>query len=353
MPTIDTSGYVSEFTKNTLEQFGWQKGDPLLQNTGEIIQQIRERTPAAKKAGVIIDATLMSEQDIQLMRSTLAAAKQQHEIESKKQKINQAAAGLAPGVQEAYKKLAEMQEDVSIVDDRNKPEEKTDTQTEETAVAAPDVPAQKLADPPPKTGAPVSDASAESGVKQPDALTTIEAPQPAFCPRCEWDLRQNYDVKIDEVDKENFLITILSGTRFKKNYAMLNGKYTVIFRTLLAEENRKIHRQLVLEQRANEFFSDTEWFLKFFEYRLACSVESIVVDGKVIAVLPTLDELGVDRLPATADDPSLPGLIRMHNCVIKELFGAEITRRLVSKHFREFQRLYEALEAMALEPNFW
>lgn len=344
MPIIDTSGYVSEFTQKTLEQFGWVKGDPLLDKTGELIQQIKERTPATKKPGVIIDIELMAEQDVRAMHAILEAAKQEKTKEEKAKQFKASVASLAPGVQDAYQKLATMsasktdteKESVEIVDDRasfpdQPPEIKTEKEEAEPVKEKPDT-------------------SAAAGVVQPVDLTKQ---CPAFCPRCDWDMRQDYEVKIDDVDKENFLATILGGTRFKKEYSILKGRYQIVFRSLLAEENKKIHRQLVLDRNDNQIFSDTEWFLKFFEYRLACAIDTVLVDGKPIAIVPTLDDLTAEKLPVKTDDPTLPGLIRLHNYVIKEVFSAEITRRLVGKHFREFQRLYEALEAMALEPNFW
>lgn len=343
MSIIDTSGYVSEFTKNTLEQFGWQKGDPLLDTMGEIIQQIRERTPATTKAGVLIDIDLMSEQDVGLMRATLLAAKQAQVTEKKQQEFREELDSLSPAVQDVYAKLvaanAQQDDGVAIVDDRS-----TAPQPQEQP--APTVEEKKPEIPEPKK----PDLGPETGIRQPDELAPIT---PAFCPRCEWDLRQQYETEITPEDKENFLATILGGTRYKKDYSMLNGKYTVIFRTLLSEENKLIHRQLMLERKAGEFLSDTEWFLKFFEYRLACSVDSVIVKGEVTAVVPTLDELGSQPLPVKNDDPTLPPLMRLHAYVLKDVFSAEITRRIVGKHFREFQRMYEALEAMALEPSFW
>jgi hypothetical protein len=349
MTVIDTAGYVSEFTQRTLEQFGWIKGDPILDTTGELIQQIKERTPATKKPGLIIDMELMSEQDINVMRAALAAAKQEKVKEEQAKKLKAHVAGLAPGVQEAYQRIDAISakssgenNSVEIVDDR--------TATADTPQDAPaEIQSQKtVPDAVPTKEKP--DVSAAAGVVPPVDLTKQ---CPAFCPRCDWDMRQDYEVKINDIDKENFLATILGGTRFKKEYKILNGRYQIVFRSLLADENKRIHRQLVNDKNNNEFFSDTEWFLKFFEYRLACSIDTIVVDKTPTAVVPTLEELGVEKLPTKTDDPALPPLIRLHNYVVKELLGAEITRRLVGKHFREFQRLYEALEAMALEPNFW
>lgn len=334
MSVIDTSTYVSEFTKNTLQQFGWKQGDPVPENLGELIQAIRDRTPVTKKTGVIIDIDLMSEADVAAVKAALSNAITTAKKLAEKEKIAADTEGMLPGIQTAYQQMfgSSGEEGVQIVDD---------LQTPATPPAT---------EPAVEEAAPTEQVSDGKALPPLDLLTPV---QEVFCPRCNWDMRQKYETEITEFDKENFLSTILGGTRFKKEYKFLKDKYTIVFRTLLAEENRLIHRQLVLEQQANEFLTDTEWFLKFFEYRMACSVDSVIVNDKIVAVVPELDEVGTTQLPLKHDDPSLPPLVRLHEYVVRDLFSSEIVRRLASKNFREFQRLYEALEAMALEPSFW
>jgi hypothetical protein len=43
----------------------------------------------------------------------------------------------------------------------------------------------------------------------------------------------------------------------------------------------------------------------------------------------------------------------MRDYVSANVLSQEVFKRLVGTHLREFQRLIEALEAMALEPSFW
>jgi hypothetical protein len=54
-----------------------------------------------------------------------------------------------------------------------------------------------------------------------------------------------------------------------------------------------------------------------------------------------------------ADKPTQTVLAVMRQTVNTKPLAAEVTRRLVATHLRKFQRLVEALEAMALEPSFW
>jgi hypothetical protein len=59
------------------------------------------------------------------------------------------------------------------------------------------------------------------------------------------------------------------------------------------------------------------------------------------------------RLPNKNDNEQQSALLRLREYVLNDQLKSELTRRLVSTQFRQFQRLYESLEAMALEPNFW
>lgn len=337
MEIIAPGSYVSEFTKNTLQQFGWTPEDPIPANFGELMEKIRARTPVSKLTGVLVDAAFMSADDVSAVKALLAEAKAEFERRKSGAELAAKTANMLPEAAALFTKLSAQQKSnagdgVQIVDDRA------------TAV-----------DPAP----PTEPIAAQAPAELPDdgtALPTIpDAPlAPAFCPRCDWDLRQKYEVETTPADREAFMVSILGDKRFEKSFSVFNDQYEVTFRTLLAEENKTIHRQLTIDQKNGEFNSDTEWFLRFFEYRLACSISRVLVDGKPAAEIPEMTELGKQLLPAEEPaDLAKEPLLRMYTYVIKDLLKGEIKRRLVSKHFREFQRMYESLEAMALEPNFW
>jgi hypothetical protein len=336
---IDSNVYVSEFTKKTLGQFGWVVGDPVPTNLSALLDEIKGRTPATKKLGLYVDVELMAESDIAAIAKTLADAKVALAKAQKQQDMDKKTAGLDPQTAALYAKLVQQETENApqIIDDRETaPTVKPDAPVEEPAPAP--TPIEKLA------------AEVESD------LPLIDVEQPvkvAFCPRCNWDLRQEFNVDVTEADKEAFVAITLGGERFKKTYTILNGKYAVRFRSLQAEENTAIHHQLLLDQRKEEFLSDTEWFLRMFEYRLACSVEVVAVNDKPVGLVPELDDVPAAELPSKHDDKEKPALIRLRNYVVVELLKSEVTRRLVGSQFRQFQRLCETLEAMALEPNFW
>jgi hypothetical protein len=302
---------------------------------GELLAQIHERTPASKVPGLFVDAAAMLESDIALIKTALEAAKAKAARDKQQAEYEAKTAGMSPEMVSLYNKVNPAVVDdggPQIIDDRQalKPEQ-------------PPAPAETPAEP----------AIAEPVTEAPEVPLNAAPAAEVFCPRCNWDMRQKYEVEITDADKEIFVASVLGGTRFVKNYTLMGGRYEVKFRSLLAEENKQIHRQLLIDQKRDEFQSDTEWFLRFFEYRLACSVEAIIADGKVIATVPELSEVGPLELPNKTDDKYLVDLVRLRNYVVVDVLKMEITRRLISNKFREFQRLYESLEAMALEPNFW
>lgn len=320
---------LSDGTRNTLQQFGWQEGDPIPSNLSDILADIYEKNPACKTAGLYVDIKELAEEDINKIKEALEAEKELEKERQAKAEYNAKTAGMSPQMKALYDKVSQPAAAVEIVDDR------------ETAVLPEKQPEQTRAEP------------VKEKQEEPEVALMPEPAKDVFCPRCNWDMRIHYEVAPTEADKEIFMASVLGGGRMQKSYKLMGGKYEVKFRGLLAEENKQIHRQLLLEQKRDEFQSDTEWFLRFFEYRLACSVELIAVNEKVLALVPELSDVAESELPNKTDNKEFTPLERLRNYVIGELLKTEVTRRLVSGKFREFQRLYEALEAMALEPNFW
>lgn len=320
--------YVSDFTKATLEQFGWKVGDAIPADLGPLMIKMKETLPASKRTDVLVDKEVMTEEQVEKIRAMLVEAAEIGRKKKKENEVDEQTKNMTPEVAEAFKKF-KLQP--TIVDDR-----------EDMATDTP----------------PAEEKPAEQAVEEPkveEKETPAEPPPPpepvqVFCPRCGWDMRQKFEVKPTERDKEDFLATLLGGSRFKKKYEMFGGRVVVTFRSLLAEENKLIYRQLVLDQQKNKVATEAEWFVQMMDYRLACSLETISdKSGKVIASIPTLEEMAFE---ASKDEPLLTPLPKQLDLINKNL-AQEATRRLVGTHLRQFQRLVEGLEAMALEPSFW
>jgi hypothetical protein len=339
MGNIDSSLYASEFTKKTLQQFGWALGDPIPESMGSLLSDIHARTSATKKPGIYVDAELMTPADVELVKVALQAAKggtsasnASHDVAAGIE-MDEATRQLLQKLQtnQAAPKQTETAEPVQIVDDRA------------------NLPEAEPASPPPETVA-----APAVTTELPEPLPTVDVPQiEPFCPRCQWDMRLKFEGDVTQLDKEAFVAITLGGSRFKKEYEIFGGKYRVKFRSLHAEENTEIHHQLLIDQRDGHFLNDTEWFMRFFEYRLACSIEQIVVNDKPAIIVPELEEVTNKPLPDETEVGVAPRLVRLRKYVLVGTLKNEVTRRIVGNQFRQFQRLYETLEAMAVEPNFW
>lgn len=324
--------YVSEFTRKTLEQFGWKDKDPLPTALGELLLKIKETIPASPRNDVLVDAGMMAPEMITQIKEMLAEAKVAGKAWEKDKEKQEERNKIAPHLRAQYENVMNQLE---VVDDREEAakEESKPAPVQETKPAEP--PPAPPEPPPPD---PVSQASSAPAILP-------------FCPRCGWDMRQAFEILPTDRDKEDFLATILGGSRFRKRYELLGGKIIVTFRGLLAEENKLVYRQLILDQQEAKIATEAEWFVQLMDYRLSCSLESIASDtGKVIAMMPELSEM-----PFTPDkkNPLATPLADQLHYLNNTVLAQEVTRRLVGLHLRQFQRLLEALEAMALEPSFW
>lgn len=311
--------YASDFTKKTLEQFGWKDGDAIPVELGQLMLSMKETLPASTRIDVLIDKEKMTPEQVEKVTEMLKAAKAYAKAKKEKQELDTQTATMAPGVAEAYKQFVE--EAPQIIDDR------AETET------APQAAAEK----PPQEPATEDNVNAQESAALP--ITT-------FCPRCGWDMRIKFDVVPTDRDKEDFLATLLGGTRFRKKYELFGGRVVVTFRSVLAEENKLIYRQLVQDQQNGTVNTEAEWFVQLMDYRLACALDTITdKNGKVLSSVPELD------MGASTKDKT--GLVEQLDMINKNILAQEATRRLVGMNLRQFQRLIEAIEAMAVEPSFW
>jgi hypothetical protein len=322
---------LSEFTKKTLEQFDWKQNDPIPADLGQLLISFREVIPPSKNHEVLVDATLLNEQQLQQIKDMLAQAKvvkkERDAAEAKAAQQNKLFENMPATLAESFKKV--LDDNPQIIDDRAGPE------------AAP-APSPTEA---PKTDVPEKVASMPE--LPPEPAKPVNGPP--NCPRCGWDMQQKFEIVPTDNDKEEFLIALLGGHRFRKSYELFGGKLRVKFRSMLAEENKAVYRQLVLDQQAKKIATEAEWFVQMMDYRLACSLEELTgPDGKLVK---TFGEVPlVSPLPdKDSDNP----LVQQLHLVNSGAPGQEVTRRLIGAHLRRFQRLLETLEAQALEPSFW
>lgn len=327
--------FVSDFTKNTLRQFGWKDNDAIPSDLGEVLLRIKETLPVSPKVDVLVDIALLQPAQLAEITALLAAAKAQATKQADQVKLDETTAGMSDSVRAAYEKIMREEAAVAapqIVDDR------ADIVVA-PAAEQPAAPAEDVPDEP---------AAAED---EPDGPTSAGMVVLPFCPRCGWDMRMKFEITPTARDKEDFLSTLLGGTRFKKNYELFGGKIVVTFRGMLADENKLVYRQLLLDQQDQKITTEAEWFVQLMDYRLSCTLDTIADNtGKVLSVMPELHEMPFTR---SVENPLATALVGQLDFMNKNILAQEVTRRLVATHLRQFQRLLEALEAMALEPSFW
>jgi hypothetical protein len=321
--------YVSDFTKKTLEQFGWRKDDPIPAELGPLMLQIKDTLPPSSRVDVLIDKDAMKEEDVENIKTMLREAKEVAKKKAQKEQFEEETENMPDSVREMYARLQDT--DTEIIDDREEAAaEETDNAPTEAAPAA----------------APTADAPvvSEAGIMPPMAILP-------FCPRCGWDMQQKYDVEVTDRDKEDFIVTILGGSRFTRNFELMGGKLVLQFRSMLADENFDVQRQLLLDQNDGRILSEAEWFLRMFEYRMACSLAAVYdANGKPLVIVPQLSDF---KIEVQADKPNQTALPAARDFVHTKALSHEVTRRLAASQLRKFQRLVEAMEAMALEPSFW
>lgn len=318
--------YVSDFTKKTLEQFGWRKDDPIPAELGPLMLRIKDTLPASPRVDVLIDKDAMKEEDVENIKTMLREAKEVAKKKAQKEQFEEETANMPESVREMYAQLQNT--DAEIIDDREAPPPAADE---------PATPAEE-----PKAEA--ATATPEENIVPPMVILP-------FCPRCGWDMQQKFDVEVTDRDKEDFLVTILGGSRFTRRFELVGGKIVLEFRSMLADENFDVQRQLLLDQNDNQILSEAEWFLRMFEYRMACSLAAVYdANGKPIVIVPELKDFKVAPNPEKPNQTALPAA---RDFVHAKALAHEVTRRLAATHLRKFQRLVEAMEAMALEPSFW
>jgi hypothetical protein len=331
--------YISDFTKKTLLQFNWKEGDPIPVTLGERLLEIKATLPTTAKTDVLIDAEQMSPEAIKEVNDMLEAARQLGAKKQKAAQFQKETANMNPQVRAAVEQIL----GPKILDDRDEPPKKE----EKPATPAPAV--EK-----PAEAATIVDATKNTQPLDPPPPQPIQQ-EPMlilpFCPRCGWDMRQKFDVEVTDRDKEDFVACLLGNTRFKRKYELLGGRLVIVLRSLLAEETKAIYKQLVVDQQANRITTEGEWYAQLMEYRLACSLESTSdKNGRHIAIVPEMQDM---PFTPTKENPLDTALVSLLDYVNKKALVQEVTKRLVGTHLRQFQRLVEALEAMALEPSFW
>ena len=174
------------------------------------------------------------------------------------------------------------------------------------------------------------------------------------CQHCGWDLKKDDLTEASDGDKEDFVQSILGGTRFKKIYSMFKNKYKITFRALTSKESDIAYRQIVIDGQRDyktKILGGTDFYWRNLQaYRMAMSLESIesVTYGKI--EVPTLEDAEIE---GTSNKQIQDKLVPFLNYVLDSFIPLESTRSIVGHAYFEFQSLCDKLQVMAEAPNFW
>jgi len=314
--------FLLDETKKQLQAVGYIDGDPLPPNLAEKLTQMREEVASTRKAEV--------------------------------------AAGIAdlPNTMAGYKSPV-MGPPVDIT---SLPQEKQNEIREWLQGFKADV--ETIQSAPQNTTEPRPASQPQPQAPEPAASETVATPGQQLeqllpvnlqCKRCGWPTDQPFEVAPTEDDKSRFVISVLGGTSFQKEYELFAGKATLRLRSLTVAEVTAINMQLGYMVRNGIITGQLEYALHNMLFRTSLGVEFLGVGAVIIFQLPPEIVVAAIRKPTPEDAESVGHPTRL-STYMKEFTDAlktETTVRIVSSTYRNFQRLIELLEAMTDSENFW
>ena len=206
----------------------------------------------------------------------------------------------------------------------------------------------------PPVAAPVQQAPQPAA--QPIQLTPPSAPEadagsvvPTHCSRCQWPVNLPFNVVATEQDKQQFLISILSGESYKKEYHLLGSTVRLRLRSLSIPEVTAINLQLGYMVRAGIISGNLEYGLHNMLFRTVLGVEELKAGEHVLYSRTPLETFAATRKP-TDDHPTV---LPEYTETVTKALKSEPVVQIVNKTYREFQRLVELLEEKTGESAFW
>lgn len=181
-----------------------------------------------------------------------------------------------------------------------------------------------------------------------DKPTSSGALELTNCPHCGWKLDRADPEDPSDVDKANFVQSILGQIPFKKAYSLLNDKLVVEFRTLTSEESDLVFTQASYDAQQLQISDEGKYFRTIADYRLCLGLACIKFQDKTTRFPESLDDWKLDA-PKDRNTKLKPLTIKLYSSELK----LESLRRAISTQFFRFQRLVEKLEAHVDSPDFW
>lgn len=199
--------------------------------------------------------------------------------------------------------------------------------------------------PDPAPAAPATNSAAEP------TSDTGAASEDVVCPKCFHDRRVEFKAEPTKEDTRNFVVAILSGQRFFSQASLFGGELIVTFRSLLTREAEAVLQQLRYDMLDGKLASEAHYMARMGDYRLALGIAKVAdKNGAPIVEIPNETQFG-DVVEQEKTHRTVA--LQMYEWFIDNLAKNETARRIYGQQHRQFQRMHEALEVRAADPNFW
>jgi hypothetical protein len=177
-----------------------------------------------------------------------------------------------------------------------------------------------------------------------------KVPELYNCPHCGWDLKKTDDIVVTKEDKQVYVASIVTGSRFVKTYKLFDGALSITFRGLLAWESELVLRQLYIDNANGKLNAPPEFYKKTREYRLALALASLVSSAGVsnaVQLPPFKDGYDVDF--TNEESTGLPELV-MH--LDEKVIKTETLRNVLLSTHEGFDLLTHKIAYGAKDADF-
>ena len=331
--------------RKLLRQIGWVEGQPIPQDMAPAIQKIAKEIKDEMAQAKLMPTIDPSTPPLQV--NTIPIEQLPPEQQAKY-------AGILKDAMDEISTQAQQAAATEAL--TNPPEWQKNMQFVDTA------PSQPQAAPPKPAGNPKARQQAAGELTSPPtpqeaaAMNRTESPLAPLtnCPHCRWDLSLPDEPEPPLDEKQAFLQAILGEIPFVKEYHLLGGALTVVFRTLATREIDACFDQCFSEKSTRKITNDMDFFERLNRHRLHLQLQRMRSD-QFDHDLP--DGLDVTRNPnATAyweTDQNARPLEQIEEYMLKNVLKNESIVRIMQQQCNRFNRLVARLEALTANTDFW
>ena len=168
-----------------------------------------------------------------------------------------------------------------------------------------------------------------------------------LCPRCKWDVAQEYKLEVTADLKQDFIRAVLGNKRFIMDRAVFDGTVFLKFRTRTTRENKIIAQALSNKIKAGDIVELAQISNSISRWNLLASLVSINLNGEHNEEKATLDSL-TEGLSISDAANKIAELAEQFELT----FTGPIYHILVNEQ-SAFDIAVAGLEAMATASDFW